>query len=160
MFLCERERWGWSENWDQTNNEEYSACDWVAFVVCSACGLHFKSYRDYFKTVIRWRAMVIFPLRNISATINATFHLQKLDKFRLWRDLKPRLLWCRCSFVSPCPPECNFQSETKIEPDLRLLSTNNWEKVIELVQFFIKPWMDDMYISKSYVRCVWCNGVM
>ena len=23
-------------------------------------------------------------------------------------------------FVSPCPPECNFQSETKIEPDLRL----------------------------------------
>ena len=25
-------------------------------------------------------------------------------------------------FVSPCPPECYFQSETKIEPDLRLLS--------------------------------------
>ena len=23
-------------------------------------------------------------------------------------------------FVSPCPPECNFRSETKIEPDLRL----------------------------------------
>ena len=23
--------------------------------------------------------------------------------------------------ASPCPPECNFQSETKIEPDLRLL---------------------------------------
>ena len=23
-------------------------------------------------------------------------------------------------FVSPCAPECNFQSETKIEPDLRL----------------------------------------
>ena len=23
-------------------------------------------------------------------------------------------------FVSPCPPECNFQSETKIELDLRL----------------------------------------
>ena len=23
-------------------------------------------------------------------------------------------------FVSPCPPECNFQSETKIEPDLML----------------------------------------
>ena len=23
-------------------------------------------------------------------------------------------------FVSPCPPECNFQSETKIGPDLRL----------------------------------------
>ena len=23
-------------------------------------------------------------------------------------------------FVSPCPPECNFLSETKIEPDLRL----------------------------------------
>ena len=23
-------------------------------------------------------------------------------------------------FVSPCPTECNFQSETKIEPDLRL----------------------------------------
>ena len=25
-------------------------------------------------------------------------------------------------FVSPCPPECNFQSETKIEPDRRLCS--------------------------------------
>ena len=24
-------------------------------------------------------------------------------------------------FVSPCPPECYLQSETKIEPDLRLL---------------------------------------
>ena len=24
-------------------------------------------------------------------------------------------------FVSPCPPECDFQSETKIEPDFRLL---------------------------------------
>ena len=24
-------------------------------------------------------------------------------------------------FVSPCPPECNFQSETKVEPDLRLM---------------------------------------
>ena len=24
-------------------------------------------------------------------------------------------------FVSPCLPECNFQSETKIEPDLRLI---------------------------------------
>ena len=23
-------------------------------------------------------------------------------------------------FVSPCPPECNFQSGTKIEPDLGL----------------------------------------
>ena len=26
----------------------------------------------------------------------------------------------RSLFVSPCPPECYFQSETKIEPDLRL----------------------------------------
>ena len=25
-------------------------------------------------------------------------------------------------FVSPCPPECYLQSETKIEPDLRLIS--------------------------------------
>ena len=24
-------------------------------------------------------------------------------------------------FVSSCPPECSFQSETKIEPDLRLV---------------------------------------
>ena len=24
-------------------------------------------------------------------------------------------------FASPCPPECNFQSETKIKPDLRLV---------------------------------------
>ena len=26
-------------------------------------------------------------------------------------------------FVSPCPPECYFENETKIEPDLRLLGT-------------------------------------
>ena len=26
-------------------------------------------------------------------------------------------------FVSPCPPECNFKSETKKEPDLRLMQT-------------------------------------
>ena len=26
-------------------------------------------------------------------------------------------------FVSPCPPECYLQSETKIEPDLRLLTS-------------------------------------
>ena len=34
-------------------------------------------------------------------------------------------------FVSPSPPECNFQSKTKIEPDLRVLSfllafLNDW----------------------------------
>ena len=29
-------------------------------------------------------------------------------------------------FVSPCPPECHFQSETKIEPDLRLLPYKKW----------------------------------
>ena len=28
-------------------------------------------------------------------------------------------------FVSPFPPECNFQSEKKIEPDLRLRVTRN-----------------------------------
>ena len=27
-------------------------------------------------------------------------------------------------FVSPCPPECYLQSETKIEPDLRLTLTS------------------------------------
>ena len=29
-------------------------------------------------------------------------------------------------FVSPCPPECHFQRETKIEPDLRLLPYKKW----------------------------------
>ena len=28
-------------------------------------------------------------------------------------------------FVSPCPPECYFQSETKIEPGLRLIYPQN-----------------------------------
>ena len=28
-------------------------------------------------------------------------------------------------FVSPCPPECYLQSETKIEPDLRLKGKKN-----------------------------------
>ena len=32
----------------------------------------------------------------------------------------------RLSFRSPCPPECYLQSETKIEPDLRL---NFWAAV-------------------------------
>jgi len=26
-----------------------------------------------------------------------------------------------CFFVSPCPPECYVQGETKIEPDIRLI---------------------------------------
>ena len=30
------------------------------------------------------------------------------------------LIRSRALTTSPCPPECNFQSETKIEPDLRL----------------------------------------
>ena len=30
----------------------------------------------------------------------------------------------RLAFVSPCPQECNFLSEMKIEPDLRLNSKN------------------------------------
>ena len=32
-------------------------------------------------------------------------------------------------FVSPCPPECYLQSETKIEPDLRL----SWLKILSRV---------------------------
>ena len=33
---------------------------------------------------------------------------------KIWRFVSGSL------FVSPCTPECNFQSETKVEPDLRL----------------------------------------
>ena len=38
--------------------------------------------------------------------------------------------------VSPCPPECNLQSETKIEPDLRL-GVFPLEKVRQHKKFFI-----------------------
>ena len=39
-------------------------------------------------------------------------------KFRL--DLRPNFSGSNgYLFVSPCPPECNFRSETKVEPDLR-----------------------------------------
>ena len=31
-------------------------------------------------------------------------------------------------FVSPSPPECNYQSETKIEPDLRLQQRTKLER--------------------------------
>ena len=36
-------------------------------------------------------------------------------------------------FVSPCPPECNFKSETKKEPDLRLMQTR---KTFSTVLFY------------------------
>ena len=43
-------------------------------------------------------------------------------------------------FVSPCPPECNFQSETKIEPALRLvgdchcyLSCHNYNVILSIL---------------------------
>ena len=42
------------------------------------------------------------------------------------RDLYPRHLDILVSgslFVSPCPPECYLQSETKTEPDLRLTNS-------------------------------------
>ena len=41
------------------------------------------------------------------------------------RYLDKSLTWDQAQFkrfVSPCPPECNFQSKRKIEPDLRLTS--------------------------------------
>ena len=31
-------------------------------------------------------------------------------------------------FVSPCPPECYLQSETKIEPDVRLIAYRSTQK--------------------------------
>ena len=47
-------------------------------------------------------------------------------------------------FISPCPPECNFQSETKIEPDLRLHSvrvlTETWPSETEYHFFFKQIW--------------------
>ena len=38
----------------------------------------------------------------------------------LSRNLRSGPIWA-VSYILSCPPECNFQSETKIEPDLRLL---------------------------------------
>ena len=60
--------------------------------------------------------MVIFPVRNISATINVTFHLQKTGQIQALTGFKA------LTFVMPVQH-----------------STNNWEKVMEFVQFFIKP---------------------
>ena len=37
-----------------------------------------------------------------------------------WDQAQFSLTCSRSLFVSPCLPECNFQSETKTEPDLRL----------------------------------------
>ena len=40
-------------------------------------------------------------------------------------------------FVSPCPPDCNFQSETKVEPDLRL---NPIRWITQLVSLILIRW--------------------
>ena len=48
--------------------------------------------------------------------------LSRIDSEGVERMVLPNLR-SGSIFVSPCPPECNFQSETKIEPDLRLGST-------------------------------------
>ena len=37
-------------------------------------------------------------------------------------------------FVSPCPPECHFQSETKIEPDLRLKNPSKPRQICDTVR--------------------------
>ena len=49
------------------------------------------------------------------------------------------------SIVSPCPLECNFQSETKIEPDLRLkfdrwVQAENSCSILKLVYFDSWNW--------------------
>ena len=72
----------------------------------------------------------LIPLQVTEATNG--FTLQIINS---WMESWPGLTWdqaqferfsyilsngYRFHFVSSCPPECNFQSETKIEPDLRL----------------------------------------
>ena len=66
-------------------------------------------------------------------------------------------------FVSPCPPECYLQSETKIEPDLRLYWTwigkiivNKWN--LFLVEFNTK-WQKIIILGgKSDFRC--CSEIV
>ena len=50
-------------------------------------------------------------------------------------------------FVSPCPPECNFQSETKVEPDLRLLNRNN---TLMLAHVLNNSWRDRVTNAELY----------
>ena len=60
-------------------------------------------------------------------------------------------------FVSPCPPECNFQSETKIEHDLRL---GGWGRCQPRPQGFslkkqVEPWgrgWDDVPVTRPFIR--------
>ena len=54
------------------------------------------------------------------ATLNVTWDQAQFERFSYILSNGYRENWASL-FVSPCPPECNFQSETKIEPDLRLL---------------------------------------
>ena len=62
-------------------------------------------------------------------------------------------------FVLPCPPECNFQSEMKIEPDLRLendlpseiysAKSSYKKKVIGWVVGFIGCWICWILCSRA-----------
>ena len=52
-------------------------------------------------------------------------------------------------FASPCPPACYLQSETKIEPDLRLLITDL------VVLYFLKPFNSivSLFSSDNVIKC-------
>ena len=57
-------------------------------------------------------------------------------------------------FVSPCPPECNFQSETKIEPDLRLGPIRNTYSVFcwNQSETILLQGSPELLISLLYMR--------
>ena len=59
-------------------------------------------------------------------------------------------------FVSPCPPECYLQSETKIEPDLRLSSGNDAQTITyshsQNIPFFVTCLSDQADILTVYIE--------
>ena len=62
----------------------------------------------------------------------------KKHLFFFFTNLRSGPIWAvliHSLFVSSCPPECNFQSETKIEPDLRLFFTWSNHKAMDKLRF-------------------------
>ena len=63
-------------------------------------------------------------------------------------------------FVSPCPPECNFRSETKIEPDLRLGGGELGSLVVPMILAIVTSRTENRATSRSFRKWRRCHFQM
>ena len=63
-------------------------------------------------------------------------------------------------FVSPCPPECYFQSERKIEPDLRLITRSPTLRLRSSLSIFLNtPSLISGYLPRYAYTHLWVSSL-